>query len=206
MSVLLSFEVESLPDKVKLGYISYPVSAYVSNTLRCYRCPAYGHVAAVGRREGPRCEKCAEGHEAKECVVLGKLVECVNCRGAHRAGDQKCPVRERQVKVSRVRVVEKLSYAEAVKKVEEDGLRGRSVESSRDIPVQRDRPKSEISFRKIGFLAFIAMVIHCTAGMECKLQKIEVVVAAAERYLGVRDLTSEELQGVFFYFFYFTFI
>jgi hypothetical protein len=32
--------------------------------------------------------------------------------------------------------------------------------------------------------------------MYCKLQKIEVVVAAAERYLGVRDLTSEELQGV----------
>ena len=29
-----------------------------------------------------------------------------------------------------------------------------------------------------------------------KLQKIEVVVTAAEKYLGVRDLTSEELQGV----------
>ena len=35
------------------------------------------------RREGPRCEKCAEGHETKECVVFGKVVECVNCRGAH---------------------------------------------------------------------------------------------------------------------------
>ena len=32
--------------------------------------------------------------------------------------------------------------------------------------------------------------------MERKSQKIEVVVAAAERYLGVRDLTSDELQGV----------
>jgi hypothetical protein len=32
--------------------------------------------------------------------------------------------------------------------------------------------------------------------MEPKLQKIEVVEAAAERYLSVRDLTSEELQGV----------
>uniref|UniRef100_A0A673WAX1 Uncharacterized protein n=1 Tax=Salmo trutta TaxID=8032 RepID=A0A673WAX1_SALTR len=50
-------------------------------------------------------------------------------------------MRERQVEVSRVRVVQKLSYAEAVKKVEADGLRGRSGESSRDIPVQRDRPQ-----------------------------------------------------------------
>jgi hypothetical protein len=44
----------------------------------------------VCRREVPMCEKCAEGHETKECVVLGKVVECVNCRGAHVAGDQKC--------------------------------------------------------------------------------------------------------------------
>ena len=78
-------------------------------------------MAAVCGREVPRCEKWAEGHETKECVALGKVVVCVNCRGAHGAGDQKCPVRERQVEVSRVRVVQKLSYAEAVKKVEEDG-------------------------------------------------------------------------------------
>ena len=79
-----------------------------------------------------------------------------------------------------------LSSAEVViYRGSEDGLRGRSGESSRDIPVQRERPKSDISFSKIGYLAFIAMVINCTAGMEWKSQKIEVVVAPAERYLGV---------------------
>ena len=52
---------------------------------------------------------------------------CVNCRDAHGAVDQKCPVRERQVEVSRVRVVQKLSCAEAVKKVEEHGSRWRVV-------------------------------------------------------------------------------
>ena len=36
--------------------------------------------------------------------------------------DHTHPVRERQVEVSIVRVDQKLSYAEAVKKVEEDGL------------------------------------------------------------------------------------
>ena len=74
---------------------------------------------------------------------------------------------ETQVKVSRVRVVQKLSYTEAVKKVEEHGSRGRDPErsgvSSRSVP-GRDRLKSDISFSKIGFLAFIAMVINCTAG------------------------------------------
>ena len=62
------------------------------NTLSCYRCQAYGHVVAVCRREVPMCENCAEGHETKKCVALGKVVVSVNCRGAHGAGDQKCPV------------------------------------------------------------------------------------------------------------------
>jgi hypothetical protein len=98
--------------------------------------------------EVPRCEKCAEGHETKECVALGKVVVCVNCWGAQVAGDQKCPVRERQVVVSRVRVVQKFSCVELVKKVEEDGSRGndpaRSGVSSRSVPVQRDRPTSDM--------------------------------------------------------------
>lgn len=40
------------------------------------------------------------------------------------------------------------------------------------------------------------MVINCTAEMECKSQRIDVVVAAPEKYLGIRELTSEEFQGV----------
>ena len=66
LSVLLSFDVESLPDKVMLGYISYPVQAFVPNTLHCYRCQAYVHVAAVCRREVPVCEKCSEGCSIRE--------------------------------------------------------------------------------------------------------------------------------------------
>ena len=56
LSVLLSFEAESSPDKLMLGYVSYPVSAFLPNPLRCFRCQAYGHVAAVCRKEIPRCE------------------------------------------------------------------------------------------------------------------------------------------------------
>jgi hypothetical protein len=51
-----------------------------------------------------------------------------------------------------------------------------------DIPQQRNRPKSDISFSMIGFLA---MVINCTAGMDQKSQKMEVVVTASERYIWV---------------------
>jgi hypothetical protein len=65
MSILLSFDAESLSDKVKLGCVSYPVRAFIPNPLQCFRCQAYGHVAAVCRREISRYEKCAGGHETK---------------------------------------------------------------------------------------------------------------------------------------------
>ena len=85
-----------------------------------------------------------------------------------------------------------MSHTEAVRKVEEDGSRGRDHEripmSSRSVPAQRDRPTSDLRFSKVGFLVFIAMVINCNTETECKSQKIDVVVAA-EKYLGIQDLT-----------------
>ena len=68
LSVLLN--LESLPDKVILEYVSYPVRAFVPNPLRCFRCQAYGHIAAVCRKEIWRCKKCEGGHGTKERVYL----------------------------------------------------------------------------------------------------------------------------------------
>ena len=64
------------------------------------------------RREIPRCEKCAGGHETKEYVVSVEKVVCVSCGGAHGAGDWRYLVRERQAEFAIVRVVQKVSYAE----------------------------------------------------------------------------------------------
>jgi hypothetical protein len=44
---------------------------------------------------------------------------CGNSRGIHGAGDQRCLVRERQVEVARIRVMQ-VSYAEALKRVVEE--------------------------------------------------------------------------------------
>ena len=91
------------------------------NLLQCFRCYFYGHVTAVCRREIPRCGKCAGGHGTEDCAVSVYKVVCVNSRGADVVGDRKCQVRERQVDLTRVRVVQRVSYAEAMKEVEEDG-------------------------------------------------------------------------------------
>jgi hypothetical protein len=57
-------------------------------------------------------------------------------------------VRERQVEVARVRVVQKMLYSDAVKKVEEGGSRVRDSErirvNSRSAPEPMDRPMSDM--------------------------------------------------------------
>ena len=72
-----------------------------------------------------------------------RKVVCVNCRGSHGAGDQRCLVRERQVEDSRIRVVQKVSYDEAVRRVvDKDGSRVRDLKRlpvSRPGPIESDR-------------------------------------------------------------------
>ena len=85
-----------------------------------------------------------------------------------------------------MRAERKVSYAEALRKVEDGALWVRDPEripvSSR--PVQSDL--NSLGFSKVVFLVFIAMVINCTAQMEWKSQKIDFLVAAAGTFLGVR--------------------
>ena len=136
--MLLSFVAAFVPDNVKLGCVCYCMRDFVPHPLQCFRCQAYGHVAAVCRREIPRCEKCAGGHVIKVCVVYCRCKTlCVNCRDVQGTGDQRCPVKERQVEVARIRAVQKVSYAEAEKRqVDEDGSR---VRHPNRIPVSRPR-------------------------------------------------------------------
>ena len=47
----------------------------------------------------------------------------------------------------------------------------------------RESDGKNMCFSKVGFLAFIATVVKCTAVMDGKSQQIEVVVAVAEKDL-----------------------
>jgi hypothetical protein len=82
-------------------------------------------------------------------VILPKHSNwCVSCGSARGAGDQRCPVRETQVEVARIRVVQNVLYAEAVKRVVEgDRYRVRDPERihvSRQRPIESDRNNNVI--------------------------------------------------------------
>lgn len=46
-SVLLFFYEELLSTHAKIGYVSYPVRAFVPSLLQCSKCKAFGHVSSV---------------------------------------------------------------------------------------------------------------------------------------------------------------
>lgn len=48
-TVLIEFEGEVLPQRIFIGYMSYPVKEYVQKPIRCFNCQRFGHIAKVCR-------------------------------------------------------------------------------------------------------------------------------------------------------------
>ncbi|CAL9681974.1 unnamed protein product [Knipowitschia caucasica] len=51
-SILIHFEEESVPRKVFLGFMCYPVRAYVPKPMRCFHCQRFGHFAKNCNKRG----------------------------------------------------------------------------------------------------------------------------------------------------------
>lgn len=49
LSVLLYMREDTLPTRVRVGYMSYQVREYIPPLLRCFKCQRFGHVAAICR-------------------------------------------------------------------------------------------------------------------------------------------------------------
>lgn len=75
-----------------------------AGVVRCFRCQAYGHLAARCKA-AKVCGHCAgEGHEKKECSKKADGLMCVNCRRVGKAAGNSvtscsCPCYVRQLDV-----------------------------------------------------------------------------------------------------------
>ena len=114
-AIILTMKRPSLPDEVKVGYLSVPIKLYVPDPIRCFKCQAFGHVSQKCRGD-LRCGSCStKGHEAKDCT--SESLKCSNCGGAHKAWDKKCSkyVHEREIRA--VMVQERIPFRDAQAKV-----------------------------------------------------------------------------------------
>lgn len=198
LSVMLRFESGGvLPSKVMIGYVCFRVREYVRAPMRCYNCQRYGHIASVCRAK-KRCAHCGEEHEYGKCG-RGVEAKCCNCGGAHNVAYGGCEVRKRAVEIQKERDGNKLSYAEAVKKVD-----SRKKKESEEKELWKDRTRNEekeskksddtMIVSKKSFVLFMAEVINCSAQTERRTEKIPIIVRAADRFLDIKGLTWEMVR------------
>ena len=102
-----------LPSQVFMGYLVLNVKLYVPRPLRCFRCQRFWHVRDKCRGE-VHCPTCGAPHEVANCI---QDMKCCNCGGNHSAGFKRCLVYQEAQMVLRVKTVERVTYAEVVKKV-----------------------------------------------------------------------------------------
>lgn len=120
LSVMIKFNESKLPGKVYIGYMSYEVRPYILPPLRCFKCQKYGHVAAICK-DKQRCGRYAGEHEYEKCGE-GVELKCCNCGGQHSSAYRRCEASKRAMEVRRVKALQGITYAEAVKKVSKEKI------------------------------------------------------------------------------------
>ena len=85
-TLILTFNTPKIPESLKVCYLNIPVSQFVPNPLRCYRCQKFGHVTSKCKHS-ETCARCSEtGHKDKSCK---KAFKCINCGECHAAYNKK---------------------------------------------------------------------------------------------------------------------
>jgi hypothetical protein len=145
----------------------------------------------LGLVGGKESAKCGGDHVIQNCEA--EAPKCPNCGGDHAAALRGCMHSVRAGQVQAVREKDKVSYAEAVQRV----ARERTDSTVREGAVlgQRDGPKllpalpSDILvFNKESFLAFVSDVLVGAQKAANRSDIIRLVVGAAERFLGTKQL------------------
>ena len=109
-TLILTFNSPKIPESLKICYLNIPVSQYVPNPLRCYKCQRFGHVTSKCKHS-ETCAKCSEtGHKDESCT---KSFKCVNCGENHAAYSKKCTVYKKEYDIQSIRVSSNISFFEA---------------------------------------------------------------------------------------------
>ncbi|CAL9698214.1 unnamed protein product [Knipowitschia caucasica] len=194
--VLITFSGNVLPERVFIGCLSFPVRSYQRPPMRCFKCQRFGHLAA-SCRGNRRCTKCGGEHNIASCSVPSP--KCCNCGGCHMASSKDCAVFAKAKRVQEVKEQHKISYAEAVKKVEGKPQAQAVVMAPPNASKRRiethGSPNQDLVVNKESLMAFIVDVVYGSRGKKSRSDLIKWVVESAGRFLGLKDYAPQLLFG-----------
>lgn len=183
-AVLVTFKEDALPQRVSLGFITYPVKPYDRPPFRCFKCQRFGHVAAVCRGD-QRCGKCGGQHDRRECD--SNELKCCNCGGSHMAGFRGCVHAVRAQQVEYIRRNESVSYAEAVKQLKESsGAEAPRPRDASHLESPRAKlPENLFVVDKTAFLAFVVEILWVSKQINMASEIKAMIAKEAGRYFGM---------------------
>ena len=87
----LTFDAQTLPEHIFLGFERFDVTPYIPLPRRCFKCQQFGHGSHTCRATENVCPLCSgTGHKQDDCPNK-ESVKCPNCDGAHLATSKECP-------------------------------------------------------------------------------------------------------------------
>ena len=213
LSVLIQFE-RTLPKAVQMGYLNFMVREYIPKPLRCYACQRMGHTAQQCKGQ-LRCARCGGQHEYGKCEKDAK-VKCCNCGGDHSAAFGGCEVQREAREVQRVKITNKVSYAEAIKKVRGTVTINKTpsgMEQSITIQNVRNTPKSNLQIqphsatkstedddvlgvKKVNFVVFICHTVNVALQLKKKSDRIKAIVEAAGQFLDIKYIKADQIHAM----------
>ena len=129
---IVTFSTATTPKYLKIGYIRVPVSVYIPNPLRCFKCQRFGHGSKTCKGD-TRCANCGQvGHNSSDCHEQPK---CCNCSGTHSASSKECPKWVLEKKVQQIKAEKGISFVEA---------RKIATSETRAVPTPRGQPMAAV--------------------------------------------------------------
>lgn len=112
-SVVLSFLGSTIPNRVIINSVVFPVERYVYPVVQCFNCLFYGHTAKLCKAK-QRCKGCSEVMiEGHTCEVA---TYCIHCKSSdHVSINRKCPQYTRQMNIKKIMSAENMFLKEAEK-------------------------------------------------------------------------------------------
>ena len=109
-TLILTFNTPQIPDYLKICYLNIPVTQYVPNPIRCYKCQRFGHVTGKCKHS-ETCARCSEtGHKDDTCT---KEYKCINCGEKHASYNKTCSYYKMEFDIQHIRVSKNVYFFEA---------------------------------------------------------------------------------------------
>jgi hypothetical protein len=117
--VFLTFGVADLPEYLTVGVLRIRVRPYIPAPIRCFACHKFGHFAKQCNMQDAatcyNCNKTKHIHDRNEKCTDDPI--CVNCNEqGHNSYSKNCSQYKRQLDIQFIRISQKVSFSEAVKR------------------------------------------------------------------------------------------